>query len=784
LKHNKLDIEGNKTGAQSGLFDRLFFLHLLSTTILFLIIVSAYYQIEKNSFNNNLMKKSILVRDILEISSVDPIVGTIAYDRIDQAIETLYNKNQEIVYIEIYDLTANIIAFVGEIPKVHIGIKEIYQLFEKDSASKYQADINQGFSELITFLDVGDRHLGLIRLGFTKKYLQGQLRRNIQYFLGLFILAIAVTSLIFYIVTNRWIVLPIINVSKIMKNYGKDDLPTLLNDIKQYNKSITKDEIGTMSTAFEWMVSSIIKRTEEKEKAEERFRLIAENVADVIWTMDMDLRFTFISPSIYQQRGYTFEEVMEHSLEETVLPDSFEKLMKIYIKRLAMIESGDKEGFDPIEYVVQQLCKDGSVIWTSTNARILLDQDDQPVTILGSTHDITKRKLAEEEKIKNQKIIADQKKMAFVGQIAGKMAHDFNNILGIIMGTTELSLLDCKDVEMQKALELIFKQTVRGKNLTKNLVAFAKDQEPKQEFFKINKKVDLVISLLKKDLEGIEIIKDKESDIHELLADPGMMEHGLVNLIQNSIHALSLVKHPKIIIRTYMLDKNLCLEIEDNGCGIPKEYIGMIYEPSFTLKGNRDKKGLYKNGIKGTGYGMANVKKYIEQHKGSISVMSKLGSGTKFTIKIPVIEKELTNKEKIEIREQLSHFDKYILLVEDEPAISDVQYRVLTQEPCNHKVDIANTGQAAMDLVNKNKYDFISLDYVLPGSINGMDVYSHIRKTNKTVPILFISGNIEFLESIKELKQKDANVDHLSKPCQNKDYVSGINKLLERTSTI
>jgi two-component system, cell cycle sensor histidine kinase and response regulator CckA len=86
-----------------------------------------------------------------------------------------------------------------------------------------------------------------------------------------------------------------------------------------------------------------------------------------------------------------------------------------------------------------------------------------------------------------------------------------------------------------------------------------------------------------------------------------------------------------------------------------------------------------------------------------------------------------------------------------------------------------------MDLFKRNEYDLISLDYILPGKINGMDVYDHIRETNKTIPILFISGNIEFLESIKDLKQKDDNIDHLSKPCQNKDYVNGINKLLEKT---
>ncbi len=153
-------------------------------------------------------------------------------------------------------------------------------------------------------------------------------------------------------------------------------------------------------------------------------------------------------------------------------------------------------------------------------------------------HDITELKKAQEEKIKAQKIAGEQKKLALVGQVAGKMAHDFNNILGIIMGNTELALLDCQEPETRKTLELIFEQTIRGKNLTKNLVAFAKDQEPKQEFFRISEKIDLVLNLMRKDLEGIELRKEESQGVPELLADPGMIEHALVNLIQNSIHAI------------------------------------------------------------------------------------------------------------------------------------------------------------------------------------------------------------------------------------------------------
>jgi len=446
------------------------------------------------------------------------------------------------------------------------------------------------------------------------------------------------------------------------------------------------------------------------QESEKKYRQLFMNAPAGIYEIDFEkIRFTSVNDIMCKYSGYSEKEFLSMNPMDLLTEDS----KNLYIERLEKMSAGEKLS-DTVEYNV--MTKDGQEVC------VLLSNDYiyKNGKLTGArvvAHNITDRKKAEEEKIKAQKIAGEHKKLALVGQIAGKMAHDFNNILGIIMGNAELSFLDCKDKETKKTLKLIFEQTIRGKNLTKNLVAFAKDQEPKQEFFRINEKIDLVLSLLKKDLEGIELIKE---------------------------------------------DK--------------------IYEPSFTLKGSKDVSGAYKSGIKGTGYGMSNVKKYIELHKGTLAVKSEFGSGTKFIISLPVIKKELTRKEKTELQEQKINFDKYILLVEDEQAISGVQYRILSQEPCSHRVDIANNGQVAIDLFKRNKYDLVSLDYILPGEINGMDVYHHIRETNKTIPILFISGNIEFLESLKELKQKDNNIDHLSKPCQNKDYVNGINGLFKETT--
>lgn len=383
------------------------------------------------------------------------------------------------------------------------------------------------------------------------------------------------------------------------------------------------------------------------------------------------------------------------------------------------------------------------------------------------------------ERIQMEEMAVQSEKMALVGEVAGNMAHDFNNVLSIIMGNVELSMMVCHDPRIKTKLELIYNQTIRGRNLTKNLVAFAKDQEPKQEFFNINEKIDLVINLMKKDLDGVELVREEKMGLPDLFADSGMIEHALVNLIQNAIHATSISKAPHIILRSYAKDDNICFEIEDNGCGLAEEYFENIYSPTFTLKGAKDTTNSYDPSVKGTGYGMYNVKKYIQQHKGSIDLQSTVDVGTKFTITLPVIKKELTKEEKIKIGKEIEFVEKKILIVEDEAAIADIQCAMLTHAPCNHRVDLAENAQIAIDLFDKNQYDLVSLDYMLPGKKSGMDVYNHIRLTDKKIPILFISGNIEFLESIKNLKQQDNNIDHQSKPCKNADYVKSINQLLE-----
>lgn len=526
------------------------------------------------------------------------------------------------------------------------------------------------------------------------------------------------------------------------------------------------------------MVTDIMERKRFEKtlrESEKKYRYLFNNAPAGMYEIDFNtLKFTNVTPVMCKYTGYSEEEMLTMNPLDLLPKDSLDR----FVKRLDEVARGEALP-DNVEYEI--IKKNGDIITVLLNCDFVKEGD----TIVGAqvvAHDITELKRVEKEKIEAQKIADEQNKMALVGQIAGKMAHDFNNILSIILGTTELAMLDTEDKEVKRSLDLILEQAIRGKNLTKNLVIFAKDHEPRQEFFLIQNKIKLVLDLLKKDLEGIKVIYQEDNELPLILADPGMIEHALVNLVQNAIHALSRTASPKIWIRLWTKDDRICLSIKDNGCGIPKDHLSRIYEPAFTLKGSCDISGAYKKGIKGTGYGMSNVKKYIEQHHGRIEVESIEGEETCFLIYLPTTKEELTEREIVDLKKEKTFSGQRILLVEDETPVSNIQKKILSQPPCSHKVDVVKDAATALEMFMQHPYDLVSLDYILLGEMNGMDVYHQIRKTDKTVPILFISGNIEFLESIRRLKQKDLFIDHLSKPCLNSDYIKHINRLLDKIS--
>jgi len=144
-------------------------------------------------------------------------------------------------------------------------------------------------------------------------------------------------------------------------------------------------------------ISERLQAEQSLRESEEKYRLLAENLTDIVWSMDMNLCFTFVSPSVMQIRGYTVEEAMDQSLSETVVPESLEEVMALLARKMQLVESGDHAAWDPIVFQVEQPCKDGTTIFTSNNAKLVRGPDGRPSLIVGVTHDITERLQAESE---------------------------------------------------------------------------------------------------------------------------------------------------------------------------------------------------------------------------------------------------------------------------------------------------------------------------------------------------------------------------------------------------
>jgi PAS domain S-box-containing protein len=177
----------------------------------------------------------------------------------------------------------------------------------------------------------------------------------------------------------------------------------------------------------------IIRREEALSESETRYRLLAENATDVIWTVGMDMRLTYISPSVTKLLGFTVEEAMNRTMKEAYTPKSFEKAMQIFGEEMAKESAGrgDPSGSRMIE--LELVHKDGGSVPVEGNFCFLRDPTGKPIGILSIVRDITERKRAEEEKAKLEAKLVQAQKMESIGTLAGGIAHDFNNILTVIL---------------------------------------------------------------------------------------------------------------------------------------------------------------------------------------------------------------------------------------------------------------------------------------------------------------------------------------------------------------
>jgi two-component system cell cycle sensor histidine kinase/response regulator CckA len=377
---------------------------------------------------------------------------------------------------------------------------------------------------------------------------------------------------------------------------------------------------------------------------------------------------------------------------------------------------------------------------------------------------------SEETRLKRQ--VAQATKMQAVGQLAGGVAHDFNNVLTAILGTCDLMLLrhtpgdsDYDDIQQIRA------NSNRAASLTRQLLAFSRQQTLRPEVLQLPDVVTDISQMLKRLIgEKIQLIVRHDRDLGPVRADPTQLEQVIVNLAVNARDAmqgktvdgsgkLSLLTKRVMAAEVRAMHSDIlpmgdytALIVEDTGGGIPTENLAKIFEPFFTTK---------EQG-KGTGLGLSTVYGVVKQSGGFIFADSEVGKGTRFSVYLPVHQAGPGDAPALVKSEETARQwagGGRILLVEDEDSVRIVAERALTR--AGYEVASASDGEEGLELVKLGrKYDLVLSDVVMP-IMDGPAMGREIRKLNPQMPLLFMSGYAE--EQLR--KEIDiADVHFLPKP--------------------
>ena len=364
-------------------------------------------------------------------------------------------------------------------------------------------------------------------------------------------------------------------------------------------------------------------------------------------------------------------------------------------------------------------------------------------------------------------------KMEAVGRLAGGVAHDFNNMLGVILGHAEMAMMELENPELIKHdIENIIAAGQRSAKLTQQLLAFARKQTFVPQTIDVNQTILSNVNMLKRLIgENIELSFRPSSKVLPIKLDPTQLDQILINLVVNARTAIS--GSGRVLIRTGLRSiDNMELNsgpnipngqytyfsVSDTGCGMSSEIRSQIFEPFFTTQ---------KNG-KGTGLGLSTVYGIVNQNNGTIDVYSEPGKGTTFKVFFPVNINNATLPNKTSEDKKIHYGKGTILLVEDELPLLKLTNSMLTR--LGYKVLSANSPLDAIDLVKASdeEIDLILSDVIMP-KINGSQMYDEILKIRPDIKCLFMSGYTADIiadhGSIKEgyvLLEKPFNLSTLS----------------------
>lgn len=511
------------------------------------------------------------------------------------------------------------------------------------------------------------------------------------------------------------------------------------------------------------------KRAEDElRQSQERYRDLVETVSDWVWEIDADGRYTYASPKVRDLLGYAPEEVLGLTPFD-LMPEAEAHRLRAVFREIA----AKRAPFGGIENVNRH--KDGRLIVLETSGQPVFGPGGQFRGYRGMDRDISERKGLEAQLRQTQKLEA-------IGQLAGGVAHDFNNILAAVMMHVGILQQNPKfDADTRHALADIDAEAQRAANLTRQLLMFSRRSVLASSPLDLNTVVGNLLKMLNRLIgENVDLRFDRTSALPMVEADAGLMEQVLMNLVVNARDAMP--RGGRIAITTSAIELTVldardnrdrrpgcfvCLTVSDTGCGMDEETLKQIFDPFFTTK----------EPGKGTGLGLSTVQGIVAQHKGWVEVKSEVGKGTTFQVFLPAVPRLPADSAQAPRTFPLRQGNETILLVEDDPRLRLAVARSLRK--LGYLVHEAENGQQALRVWQEHgpSIDLLLSDMVMPEGISGLELAERLRALKPDLKAIISSGySADIVASGLPTK---AGVMYLPKPYATENLADAVRSCLD-----
>jgi len=511
------------------------------------------------------------------------------------------------------------------------------------------------------------------------------------------------------------------------------------------------------------------RRTEAaRVEAETRYREIFENAVVGMFQSTPDGRYLRVNQAMASMHGYVSPEAMVEATtdiahQEYEHPAQRDEFMHLLEQKRVVTA-----------FPLEVSRRDGTRLSTIVHARVVSDADGKIQYYEGTQEDITARKRLQAQ-------LEHAQKMEAVGRLAGGVAHDFNNVLHVIYGYSDLAMekVDANHPVLRD-ITRIKEAATRATRLTKQLLAFSRQQAIEPAVLDLNKLISGWPQMLERLVgEDINIFFQPGAALGLVLADHGHVEQILMNLAVNARDAMPLGGTIRIVTGNVTLDKKyaqqhppvvpgpyVMLSFSDTGHGIDKNLLQKIFEPFFTTK---------ESG-KGTGLGLATVYGIVKQSGGNIWVYSEPGVGTTFKIYLPRVDR----KEPLAQPAPVADFtggNETILLVEDDNDIRDLVAAML--KAGGYNVLVADSPSAALDAARNSSENIALLltDIIMP-EMSGVELCQRIRASRPAIRQLYMTGYPGSELGRRGLLESNAEI--LEKPFEEHDLLARVRSVLDR----